>query len=457
MSRAQGKQGVLWRAQVWKRLLWKEARESLPTVVIALVAPAVIFPFFGGPGGDTALTVIPVLVASLGVHLMVVFWAAGKADRKKNGTEFRAHMPITPLADWSASFAIPALVSALLGVWYGAWALAADSRSGEATYFHLAKSVLHSTDAVTYALSGALDMTAAFVVSYFFALVLSKWAGILAGVAHTLGGNLISPWSLDLLKDRETVGFIMRITIGTAAASLIFAALGYRRTLAFKQAVSLVVLLLIVFVPLVGGIDVHDFVNPPLTHQVDVWGYRSASETFRVLPADHRRENDDERTAVKYAFIDNRTGESLFHVFEQVTQVIWAFPDGRVYLAHQPTGKRDVRILLWNSRRDTVTQVANLPARANTLLLTDGALRTVDPSGRYILLSLHAQLGDSYDLWALDLRTHRGDIVLPNSFTFPYDSVGWSGAKALLACDKLLEVNLRSMTLARPSLRRGRD
>ena len=101
------------RSQVWKRLLWKEVREGWLPVTVGLLAPTVLFPLAFIYASWSWQRGMLLTVVVFGVHLLVILWAATKADRNRHGGDFQlGHLPVKPTVEWAASFAVPAVVVA---------------------------------------------------------------------------------------------------------------------------------------------------------------------------------------------------------------------------------------------------------------------------------------------------------------------------------------------------------
>ncbi len=112
-----------WR--IWSRLIWKEARESWPVLLISLALPLAYFfmctywneqeqfnRLFGLNFSFVFSLIVIILASSL-----ISTWAVDRAQNKGlERPKSRAHLPVPPLTRWLSTFLLPLLVPAVTGV-----------------------------------------------------------------------------------------------------------------------------------------------------------------------------------------------------------------------------------------------------------------------------------------------------------------------------------------------------
>jgi len=101
---------------IWKRLIWKETRESLPIIALGIVAPALLFG--AQKTGQSVLGQVMLFLMVIGIFI----WASEKANLKRNRTDFEQTFMLMPFTtDWIASFLFPALIVVGIAAWLGFW------------------------------------------------------------------------------------------------------------------------------------------------------------------------------------------------------------------------------------------------------------------------------------------------------------------------------------------------
>ena len=143
---------------IWKRLLWKEARESGLIMVIPLGMP--LLANWTSDYIKDFLLVISMAVVTLSITL----WATMKAQQKGSKRGEWLQLPMSPGTDWLISFIFPMIIAGIVGAWYGYW-----ESSSMLPAFNL------PADTLTYAihgnvLLGALCMMSGFAICYMTAV-----------------------------------------------------------------------------------------------------------------------------------------------------------------------------------------------------------------------------------------------------------------------------------------------
>jgi len=386
--------------QVWKRLLWKEYREGRLVVLLAAAAPFVLFslPTHHPP---SAMFVVP---GAVGVHLAIAFWGAGRGGGKRTGSEFAwTHLPTNPAVEWLASMVVPTIVIAAVGAWYGL--MAEQDASGSASGFGYGMS---------FPLAGMLDLATTFTICYLISMVISNWAAYIFGVFRLVGGTLISVWDLNLIDTPDAVWTVMRTLAAAILGAFIYVVLLRKRSTAMRQGVSLAVVVLITFAPLIPEIPIRQAVS----------GWISGRQASDILSS-YTLQSDDGSVNIHAtkpymqgkAYLvmrDYRLGITRKRRFP----VCWVFkvqPDGRAYMAHAENS--GVQIIEWNGIKDQVRTVVTMPVRGR-FFGGIGWQCSVSPDGRYMALILKSMLhDDAADLWVLDLCNKSSKLVLPSVTT----------------------------------------
>ena len=420
---------------IWKRLLWKESREGRWVVALAILAPPICFPLGGRYQFDSWERALFVLPAAAGVHLAIALWAAGRGGSKKAGSEFAwTHLPVNPVAEWMASLVVPVITTGLLGLWFGYWA------SSGAIY----------SEKEWMAPAGALDLATTYLVCYLISAVVSSWAAVLFGAFRVVAGTLISPWNMMPILTSDAVGFVARTAVGAAAGSFLFVLLSQKRSLAFRQGTSLVLMLVIIFAPAAADLNIRSLL-PKEASLASSGGYvRSQGGASYVVG----RRAKETVNVVRFRSEDIRSQRELRHDFKEVTRALGLTDDGRAYLAQQVSRGDKIHILEWDTRTDRVTTRAEMPVGGDAL--ANLRIHEVSPDGKYLLISLGSLIGNAEDLWLVNLETGTSTVVIAcGSFLITTErtaiwpsQVAWLKDRAIMSGPERAEVlDFRTLTV----------
>ena len=427
------------RAQVWKRLWWKEFREDWLVVLAAAAAPLVLYSLatHWRSGGPESPVFWP---AWLIMQAIIVLWAAGKARSNRQGLEsFEARLPADPLQEWIVSFAAPAIVAACLG---GLFSI----------------SLLDSMQNFTwsFALIWALDTATTFALCYLLSATVSYWGSVTVGIARSVAAGLVSAGSMyQALASTDAVVFIVRTAIGAAAGSFVFAVLARRRPIAFRQVTALFVAIGVIYVPYLktafspesawwrdgklraglfdfgSAAEQPDLYETPTHAECGPQGCRPTVTAF-VLHVGRGV------SRVQYKYLRGRTVVS--GTFKEPVRIAGVLQDGRVYLAQQLA---QTEIILWDAKSNRTTHLASLS-------LGRGALRRfkmgpVSPDNRHMVMLSKSKVGLGSDIWVADLRKGAAFVALDNCDCV-YSNAGWGNGKAFLSGEgNTVVVDLKTM------------
>lgn len=414
---------------IWKRLLWKEIRESWGVVVMMLALPYVMFTLADRSSmGYTEYTDLLRATGSLGTYILLVLWAVGKGDRGRAGNQFSlSHLPVKPTRFWWTSFVVPALISALLGAWFGK-----------------CSTVLTSWNDGRGVAAGALEFVSMYSFCYYLSTAISKWLAILIGVTHVVsGGSLISTWNLDVIWIRQAMLFVTAVAVGAFVASYLFAWLANRKTLQVRQAISLGVMVVIALLPFAEGIDTRGSVLDRKEPPSDTHFIECSSRFYSVKGGAPGR-------IVVRSF---STKIAVVHKMPHPAVAVDVTDEGKVYLVQQKKDSKMIEVLLWDSRSDRTERLAAIPAGRKALAEYSGA--SLDPKRRYILMFVGDLIGRGNDAWLVDLKKGNGQIIVPCVQDFRletgndlcgYDAV-WTNHNLYLSnlSAPLIKVDLRTM------------
>lgn len=411
---------------IWDRLLWKSFKEGWLVVLLVFAAPPILFSLANQMWDwQRGLFAFP---AAAGAHLAIALWAAGRGGGKRQSSEHVwTHLPLTPTADWLSSLVVPTIITAGLGLWYGAWVAG-----------------MHRPDVFVLALSGALDLATTYLVCYFISAVISNWAAVIFGALRMVGGTLISVWDLSSILLPDAIGFVARTAVGSLLASLLFVVIFQKKSLGFRQITSLCLLVVVIFAPGLKDLDISWLRSPENLPQLS--GGQGYSLTYEV------------RSVVEDSFIRFRI-ENLeentitFTDFKLDTQMLDMLDDKYVYLAQQLSLNDEPSILKWNVESNRVEHIAKLPAPG--CLLNYGDVRSyVSPNGHYLILTLKSLIGNGVDVWEVNLRTGKSAVILPHlrldeiygHSQYSSFRVSWEGNHAFIwGFDRIYRVDLIRM------------
>lgn len=414
------------RANVWRRLLWKEYREGRWVALIALLAPAVCFSMAARYNFNSWQRGLFAFPGTAGMHLAIAFWAAGRGAGKRQGSEFaRSHLPVHPFGEWTASFLVPALVTTALGCWFGFWA----------------NKAMPDYPVVWSIQAGALDLVTTYAICYLMSAIISSWAAIVVAALRVAAGTLINVWSLSPYNASDVLWFAGRIALGALLGSLVFTALAQKKSLAFRQAVSLMLLVAVIFVPLIGNFDT-SWLFPKSERRIFYGGGNTTSQGLAVhVDFVWNKQAAKELHVPKgWWFCENhRTGTLCKREFPERTQLMDIAGEKWVFLALQPRRRGPIVITRWDSTTNRVRKVARIPTKGIAL---ETGFNHASPDGSYLLTVMESLIGNGYDLWLVDLKSGRSEIVMPcmeerwlNQAVFLRDRVIVSGERILVTID----------------------
>ena len=415
--------------QVWKRLWWKEFRESWLAVTVAVVAPPFLLSL-----GTVFMRYDGVIqfFASCGALTLIAVWAAGKASRERQSSEFaRTHLPVTQIKEWVVACLSPTIMTYFIGAWYA---------------------VCH-TAAARWPLSPLvvwlpLATSGIFAMCYLLSRAISSWFSIAAGVIASVFTYVFIVRYSFICNDlgvgmsiyEPMVRFVALCLAGALVGSLLFAILSTRTSLRVVRVVALGAALAIVIGPHVGSI-VNSLWGPNSNYSVPYSTSVSSPDRSLVVTAQFgiRAYPRDEGVW----FHDYR--RDLRVQLDKTEGILWPIgilDENTAALARQSPGEKAVAVLVWNVRSGKLRKLAEIPAGRDALLRSvmryayrygDVSAFSLSPGGEHALLDLGAMRGIGSDLWLVDLRTGRSRIVLPNRSRYADEQVDWRDGQVTIS------------------------
>lgn len=436
-------------AQVWKRLLWKEFREGWLVALVLFAVPGALACF---TGSRYALGVGPLaFLATVGLAVLVVAWAAAKAGGENTAREFApTHLPIRGIREWFPAFLAPCVIAALAGVWLGVW------------YAKVLgwPTIWESVALWTSAMAGL------FAAGYFLSRTFSIWLSIAVGVVLGMALSSIIQYNLLQLNDpqgrewqaaHDAAFRLLARTLALSATapvlgSLSLALLPRRLPRRTTKTVALGLALAIIAAVNLGSFTGASSGSRRTTDWQIIWQpYTSVDGSVRVVLDGPAGPSGKPGAASRQSSVrllwsrvllrcdDLRSGVSLSREFSSNITVIGVGGDF-VILAQQFPGEDSIRILRWDTRANTVRQAALALAPAGKNALFSGRCffpSSVSPDGRYALVGLRSLTGSGGDLWLVNLRSGESVVAYPgrDGYEFNTQEVDWRGDRAVLSGD----------------------
>ena len=442
--------------EVWKRLWWKEWRESRFALLIALFGPLPVLSI--GSTWKRAEDVAQ-FFAACGFLTLINVWAAGKASRERQTNEFaRTHLPATQLSEWLVSCLAPTLVALVVGAWYAAWHCAALD-AWHAAY----RSSVSSWDQSTAIPVWALATAAIFAASYLLSRTVSYWFAVAVGVIGSvfvfLIADIVLPQhSRDRVADLA-VAWLARLfalcLAGASAGSFFFAAVSGKLPARAAQVAAIGIALAIAVGPHVKTMATEVW-HPDRVYD---WAYtKTVSSPDRSLVVETERVVDTsplKPTVTKVRFRDYRRDFKTQLEMSAVALALGFRGRGEVVLAAQSPEERIVRIMVWDTATGRMKNAAAIPTRRDALAdiarqSDPQPIFSVSPDGALALVDLRALRGNGTDLWLVDLLTGRSRIVLPNrAYGWASEQVDWGNGRAVVSgSGRALTIDLDSAKMA---------
>ncbi|MDO8586027.1 MAG: hypothetical protein Q7T82_03210 [Armatimonadota bacterium] len=386
--------------QIWKRLLWKELREGWAIAAAAFAAPHALLSA-PGAGAPLAMYSWPLL------HILVILWAAGKANRNKSGEAFaQTHLPGDAFAGWFCSFLLPMLVCAAAGV---SLLLRLQTGTVEPRIVDLV----------------AVDMAATFAVCYLISAIGSFWAAVAMGAIRAGSGGLIvfamqGPY--ESIESIEAVEFVIRTWIGCAAGTAVFAVLARRWPFQYKQIAALLTAAVIITVPLSGPFQFDSrqifwWRDTAPEGGIAGWWFQDVSPYYtptrdRQGTCFSTRRSDYLAGYDRLEYIDPATGKPKTCLFKRDIGIVRLGRDESV-LAQQLPGSDRVKLIFWDLKSGKTRETASVKLKKDAFNRFD--MSSVSPDRRYVLMKSTPPSGSGVDLWVMDVVGGNAELVLDNA------------------------------------------
>lgn len=391
------------------RLLWKELREGWLVVMIAAIAPPLIFKVASQQGPETKQVLqFMVSICSLA---SIVIWAVLKGERLRNEEKLPlAHLPANVILERMVSLGLPLIISAFAGAWFGR-TFAVYAARGPVEHYAVAAAAM-------FALWGALAFAACCLIS----ATISSWASIAVGIAWIIVGMGMR----ESIPSIRYIGqgpwdYMIRSCVTSIACLALFLVLSHKRRLRFAWAPPLVLLAAIMLGPLVVEL-IHSSQEHRAHYVTSLISSDGAVQAGQIIYSQGRS---------TLLYTNRMTMNTVRKSFDGMTIPIAVDNRGFAYLV-QCTKRRNLHVISWDGRNSR--RIADIPGRRDLLEWSYSRWRfsSISPDRRYVLFSTGSQLGRGSDLWVVDVSAREAWIVVPNQLDV-VERASWLGNRVALS------------------------
>ena len=412
--------------RIWGRLLWKEWREDWPILAIGIVLPLLTLPLSNREGW-TAFD-----YSALGlVGILLVLWAADRARRiGMDRGQVRQALPIATPTRWIFTHLAPLPVPVLAGISVGI--------------------MMHAWHAERVALSPAIIAGVLYLVSAFFLATIltpafSPIAAIITGVVWLFLG-------LDAEQPDNITPLFLKIAVASLVVSVLWEVFALKGRYWAGRVVMIVVLLAFLVNPMaLPQLFTHQYMSStesPYTHSIQMYDH-----TIYLRPSRTKANSRKNMTAsqIDLQYVDRRRDFRLVRAFQQTVQPLDFITEDQALLGEQLPGQPEIRLLIWDVRRNLVREMGHFTAVKD--LLSSSYHAFLSPDGRYLALFVQGRSDKWHvkefisDIWVVDLARGHAVPVLVNVFQDYWDdqySVSWTPER-LYFSGRGIEVDLRTM------------
>lgn len=421
---------------VWK--LWRETRGALlvlAAVPMAGLTAAALLPR-SSPAAQFVAFILEYVSAYMAPAIAGVIGAT-RGQQDWDDTHYGpSHLPVNAGDVVAASFALPLVAAAALGLWAGFWSLVWASLMPHTI------DPLHNSDAVRLCLLWAVLTSGCFALGYAASAVSNARAGIIApAVAANIGpvvlldaARSIAAGSDGLPDSPAAWAFVAAIVLAPMAASIVWAA-SRRKLMIWRRWAALGA----------GALVLAACASPAL---LVAWTKASPGAGFAAV------DSEDGSLVVSMTgqfggragsgtycqFQDRRSGATARALFPLFVQPLGFAPGQRAVVATRKPGESRMAIRVWSLRDNSIREVAAIPynPRAAFSLGTDltyrgGFVAWVRPDGRWMLMRTRPSNGSGVDLWLVDLQHGGAKIVYPNYTAFGDNTIIWTKDRAIVS------------------------
>ncbi|MEN6372878.1 MAG: hypothetical protein ABFD64_12800 [Armatimonadota bacterium] len=404
---------------MWKRMLWKELRTGWLIGLYALALPIVLHTI-RRLGGQAFITFQPVNLLLFWVALI----AARKGSIKSEQGHIETHLPIQPIIQWIIGNVILMIAAGLIGAWAGGF-----------LGYYLNK------DVTVYLTAWMLFYSAIFAVSYLFGFIVNTWFALFVDLVWLLLFLAVLPKDDIVFMMICNTVLLAGSLVGTYHLHLTMQRVLIKRKQLVSTGVALIVLASLILAFIVANNNTES----------------SDSGDFLVSPDDSYvvALGENPVTGDTVEMSDRVKGKTISRTFEHRSYLLGVTDRRMIYLAQQKPDSNEVKIIVWDSARNTLRQLASVPTGKNALANTRTPLIMFQPiylsrgfvssDARHALLITKSQAGGGIDLWLVDLVNNRSKILIANMFLSTY-SVVWTSKKAVLSSYEkvIVEVDLQT-------------
>lgn len=443
---------------LWHRLLWKEARESWPVLLLILALPLALFVLLCHPGTVYYSLMPPMEVGAALISILVSLWAVDRVHGKALvHRKARTQLPVPALTRWLATYLLPLLIPLLGGIALGV--LCVEYRVWSSSLPHGINVTVQQDwksayqGAPGYLLATTLFMLANFVLCTTLATVLSAIPAIMAGVAWLFLG-------LDSAQPERGNPLFLCAIGGALLGSLAWELCARRQRYLPGRILSLLLLAGITTLPVLLVLLVSHSRQSTLPPNYNSGGFITTDFTTTLRPHYDERHHVILADMIEYNSL--REHVTTKHQFEgNILPLLLVADQHEAYLAQQHPHESAIHLLAWDVHRNAVHEVMQFPAQRDALQLICGFATSAgygnaaaSPDGRYLLFVTVSDSAHGRDIWVLDLPHQRAGMVLANVNPNPFDAnwlnqeieCAWSAGCALLTVgNEMVQVDPAAM------------
>ncbi|MDO8683510.1 MAG: hypothetical protein Q7N50_08520 [Armatimonadota bacterium] len=444
--------------QIWKRLWWKEFRESWLALLLIFITPMLLVAIIGSYSDHSREADFLRFISGCGMLMVVAMWSAVKASREQSKSEYTcAHLPVNRLGSWFITSFSPMIA---VGVIFFCVGKIFAGHQGWAYYTLFAEIM-------------ALEAMAIFAICQLLSRTISQWFSIAVGVLASLvayayvlstfemvnGGQMFRFNNPDLSQYDYliiSVRFFALAVIGPLISSFILTIFSGKKPLPITRIALTGLAVLIIAAPYAKEIKQSLLGKHSLYKRCSLKpiGLPDGSLIVKQIYTKNRALFGSD-----LMYEDQRRGIIITRRFSNMILPIGFSGRDVVWLAQQCPKEDNVAILKWDVANNSTVKVLEIPAGEDALIqepyLQYKLAASISPNNRNILIDIKSSAGTGMDLWLVDLKTRESIVVKPNREVYRYgvEQVDWHGGQVFMSgYGKCLVVDIPTGTVKAVSI-----